>query len=403
MNPGIIPRLEGFEVNGAVVAFTFGVSLGTGILFGLAPVWRAVKVDLNTSLKAGGRSGQSDGGLGLRRHRLRGLLVVSELALSLMLVIGAGLLVRSFVRLQSVPPGFTTDRVLTMQVAANGSKYRKDKAVVQFYQEIESRIARLPGVKAEGVVSVLPLSGTVGWGGINVEGYTPPPGQELQVDMRTASTDYFRTMEIPLLKGRYFSEHDTADMPQVVIIEEKFAQRFWPRGDAIGKELWRDAKKPCRIVGVVGVVKQYGLETDGKIATYFPQQQDADNGMFLVARTSSDAASLAGAVVREIHAVDPDVAVYGIRTMQDRLYESLARQRFSSTLLGAFAAFALVLAAVGIYGVMSYLVTQSTHDIGVRVALGAQPGNIVGLVVGQGMGLAAVGVTGGAASPAGVD
>jgi predicted permease len=400
MNPGNIPRLEDIEINGAVVAFTFGISLGTGILFGLAPVWRAVKVDLNTSLKAGGRSGQSDGGLRVRRHRLRGLLVVSELALSLMLVIGAGLLVRSFVRLQSVPPGFATDHVLTMQVAANGSKYRKDKAVVQFYQEIESRIARLPGVKAEGVVSVLPLTGTVGWGGINVEGYAPPPGQELQVDMRTASTDYFRTMEIPLLKGRYFSEHDTADTPQVVIIEEKFAQRFWPKGDAIGKHLWRDPKKPFTIVGVVGVVKQYGLETDGKIATYFPQQQDADNGMFLVARTASDPAGLAGAVVREIHAVDPDVVVYGIRTMQDRLYDSLARQRFSSTLLGAFAAFALVLAAVGIYGVMSYLVTQSTHDIGVRVALGAQPGNIVGLVVRQGMELAAIGILVGLAGAA---
>ncbi len=400
MNPGNIPRLEDIEINGAVVAFTFGVSLATGILFGLAPVWRAVKVDLNTSLKAGGRSGQSDGGLRVRRHRLRGLLVVSELALSLMLVIGAGLLVRSFVRLQSVPPGFTTDHVLTMQVAANGSKYHKDKAVIQFYQEIEGRIARLPGVKAEGVVSVLPLTGTVGWGGINVEGYAPPPGQELQVDIRIASTDYFRAMEIPLRKGRYFSEHDTADMPQVVIIEEKFAQRFWPHGDAVGKHLWFDPKKPFTIVGVVGVVKQYGLETDGKIATYFPQQQEADNGMFLVARTASDPAGLAGAVVSEIHAVDPDVVVYGIRTMQDRLYDSLARQRFSSTLLGAFAAFALVLAAVGIYGVMSYLVTQGTHDIGVRVALGAQPGNIVGLVVRQGMELAAIGILVGLAGAA---
>ena len=401
MNPGNIPRLEDIEINGAVLAFTFGVSLVTGILFGVAPVWRAIKVDLNTSLKAGGRSGQSDGGLHLKRHRLRGLLVVSELALSLMLLIGAGLLIRSFVRLQSVPPGFTTDHVLTMQVAASGPKYRQDKAVVQFYQEIESRIAHLPGVMAEGVVSVLPLTGSVGWGGINVEGYTPPPGQELQVDIRIASTDYFRTMEIPLLQGPVSSRSTTpSEMPQVVIIEEKFAQRFWPHGDAIGKHLWFDPKKPITIVGVVGVVKQYGLETDGKIAIYFPQQQQPSNGMFLVARTSSDAAALSGAMVREIHAVDPNVAVYGIRTMQDRLYDSLARQRFSSTMLGAFAAFALLLAAVGIYGVMSYLVTQSTHDIGVRVALGARPGNIVGLVVRQGMELAAIGILAGLAGAA---
>ena len=395
MNPGNIPRLEDIAINSAVLMFTFGVSLATGILFGVAPLWRAIKVDLNTSLKAGGRSGQSDGGLHVRRHSLRRLLVVSELTLSLMLLIGAGLLIRSFVRLQSVPPGFATDHVLTMEVAAAGREYqndKNDKPIINFYREIESRVAHLPGVVAEGVVSALPLTGEVGWGGINVEGYTPPPGQELQVDIRVASTDYFRTMEIPLRKGRFFTEDDNADKPQAVIIDEKFAQRFWPDSDPIGKHLWFDPKKPMTIVGVVGVVKQYGLETDGKIATYFPQQQYPDPRMFLAVRTSSEAAGLSSAVVSQIHAVDPDVVVYEIRTMQERLHDSLARQRFASTMLGVFAVFALLLAAVGLYGVMSHLVTQSTHDIGVLVTLGARPGNIIRLVVQQGMQLAGVGI-----------
>jgi predicted permease len=395
MNPGNIPRLEDIAINSGVLFFTLGVSLATGILFGVAPVWRAIKVDLNTSLKAGGRSGQSDGGLYLKKSSLRWLLVVSELTLSVMLLIGAGLLIRSFVRLQNVAPGFTTDHVLTMEVAAAGKKYQNDKdekPIITFYKEIESRVAHLPGVVAEGVVSGLPLTGEVGWGQINVEGYAPPPGQELQADVRVASTDYFRTMEIPLRKGRFFTEDDTADKPQVVIIDEKFAQRFWPDSDPIGKHLWFDPKKPITIVGVVGEVKQYGLETDGKIASYFPQLQQPDQRMFLAVRTSSDAAGLASAVVSEIHAVDPDVVVYGIRTMQDRLYDSLARQRFSTTMLGAFAMFALLLAAIGLYGVMSHLVTQSTRDIGVLVALGARPGNIIRLVVQQGMGLVGVGI-----------
>jgi predicted permease len=395
MNPGNIPRLEDIAINSGVLFFTLGVSLATGVLFGVAPVWRAVKVDLNTSLKAGGRSGQSDGGLYLKRHSLRGLLVVSELTLSLMLLIGAGLLIRSFVRLQSVAPGFTTDHVLTMEVAAAGKKYQNDKDVkpiINFYKEVESRVAHLPGVVSEGVISGLPLTGEVGWGGINVEGYAPPPGQELQVDQRFAGADYFRTMEIPLRKGRFFTEDDSADKPQVVIIDEKFAERFWPDADPIGKHVWFDPKKPITIVGVVGVVKQYGLETDGKIATYFPHQQFPDQRMFLAVRTSADEAGLASAVVSEIHAVDPDVVVYGIRTMQDRLHDSLARQRFSTTMLGAFAVFALLLAAIGLYGVMSHLVTQSTRDIGVLVALGARPGNIIRLVVGQGMELAGIGI-----------
>jgi predicted permease len=407
MNPGNIPRLEDIAINSEVLMFTFGVSLATGILFGIAPLWRAIKVDLNTSLKTGGRSGQSDSGLHLRTRSLRGLLIVSELTLSLMLLIGAGLLVRSFVRLQSVPPGFTTDHVLTMEVAAAGRKYqddKNDKPIINFYKEIESRVAHLPGVVAEGVVSALPLTGEVGWGQINVEGYAPPPGQELQADIRVASVDYFRTMAIPLRKGRFFTEDDNAGKPQVVIIDEKFAQRFWPNSDPIGKHLSFafEPKKPITIVGVVGVVKQYGLETDGKIATYFPQQQYADPRMFLAVRTSSEAAGLSSAVVSQIHGADPDVAVYEIRTMQERLHDSLARQRFASTMLGVFAVFALVLAAVGLYGVMSHLVTQSTHDIGVLVTLGARPGNIIGLVVRQGMQLAGIGIAVGLAGALGL-
>jgi len=392
MNPGNIPRLDEIGINGAVLAFTFGLSLVTGLLFGFAPAWRAIKLDPNSSLKAGGRSGQSDGGLYLKRHRLRGLLVASELALSLVLLIGAGLLIRSFIRLQSVAPGFTADNVLSMQFVVSDPKYKDQKVLAGFYHEVESRIAHLPGVVAEGAVSALPLTGSVGWGGIHVEGYNPPPGQELQADLRTASTDYFRTMQIPLVSGRFFSDGDNLDTSQVTIIDQKFAQRFWPNNDAVGKHVWFDPKKPITIVGVVGVVKQYGLDSDGKIATYFPMQQGPDRGTFLVARSSSDDAGLSNAITREIRAVDPTVVIYGIRTMNDRLHDSLARQRFSSTMLGAFASFALLLAAVGLYGVMSYLVTQSTHDIGILVALGARRENILALVLRQGMRLTLIGI-----------
>ena len=392
MNPGNIPRLDEIGINGTVLAFTFGLSLATWVLFGLAPAWRAIHLDPNSSLKGGGRSGQGDGGLYLKRHRLRGLLIVSELAVSVVLLIGAGLLIRSFIRLQSVPPGFSADHVLTMQIMMNDPRYRDEKVLAGFYRDIEARIAHLPGVIAEGAVSALPLTGTVGWGGIHVEGYTPPQGQELQADLRTASVDYFRAMQIRLVAGRYFTDSDRLDMPQVVILDENFAKRFWPHNDAIGKHVWFDPKKPMTVVGVVAAVKQYGLDTDGKIASYFPMQQGPDRGTFLVARAAGQEAGLAPAIVSEIHAVDPSVVVYGIRTMQDRLHDSLARQRFSSTMLGAFAAFALLLAAVGLYGVLAYLVTQSTRDIGILVALGARRGDVLKLVVRQGMVLALIGV-----------
>lgn len=387
INPGNIPRLEEVGISGAVLAFTFGVSLVTGILFGLAPALRVIQVEINTSLKSGGRSGQTGGGLHVSRHRLRGLLVISELALSLMLLIGAGLLLRSFVRLQNVPPGFTPDGVLSMQVIVSGPKYRENGALDRFYNEVTDGAAHLPGVTATGTVDPLPLTGSVSWGHINVEGYHPAPGQELQVDLRAASPDYFHTMQIPLQKGRLFSTHDSQTDPQVVIVDDRFAARFWPNENPIGKHVWFDKpEKPITVVGVVGTVKQYGLNDAGKIAAYFP-----GNGSFLVARSNSNPAALTGAITREIRAIDPNAVVYNIHTMQDRVYDSLARQRFAAVMLGAFAIFALILAAVGVYGVMSYLVSQGTHDIGIRVALGAQHASIIGMIVRQGMVLATIG------------
>ena len=388
VNPGNIPRLEAITLDGTVLAFTFGVSILTGVLFGLAPALRAANVDLNTSLKAGGRNAQGEGGFGSSRRRLRSLLVVAEVAISLMLLVGAGLLVRSFVRLQAVSPGFEPEGVISMRVGGAARQLPNRDAYVELYRPLGEALAAVPGVTVRGAVSSLPFTSSVGWGSINVEGWTPQPGQELQVDQRAASADYFTTMRIPLVKGRFFSDNDmAAAAEQVAIVDEKFAQRFWPGGDAVGKHLWGDPARKMRIVGVVGTVKQYGLDVDGRVVVYRPSPWAS----YQVARTSGDPAAVAGEIVRKIRDYDPTITVFDIQTMPSRMSASMARQRFSTIMLGAFAVFALILAVVGVYGVMSHLVTQGAHDIGVRMALGAERRSILLMVLRQGMELTVAG------------
>ena len=398
VNPGNIPRLEVIGLDGGVLTFTLAVSILTGIVFGLAPAIRAARVDLNTALKAGGRSVQADGGFNSSRRRLRSLLVVSELALSLMLLIGAGLLVRSFVRLQSVAPGFNPGNVISMRIGRSGMDLSNQDKAIEYFRQVGDRLARVPGITARGAVTALPFTSSVGWGSVHVEGWIPQPGQELQVDQRAATPDYFRTMEVPLITGRFFNDFDALPNAQpVAIIDEKFAQRFWPSENPIGKHLWNDPKRQMTIVGVVGTVKQYGLDVDGRIVFYRPSL-----GLlgYQVARTAADPAGVANAMVRAIHEVDPTIPVYDIRTMDDRLKDSLARQRFATIMLGSFSVFAMILAIVGVYGVMSHLVTQGTHDIGVRMALGAQRNRIVSMVIRRGMELTGAGVVLGLAGAA---
>jgi predicted permease len=389
INPGNIPRLEAIALDGGVLAFTLVVSVVTGLLFGLAPALRMSRVDLHTSMKAGGRNTQGEGGLGVSRLRLRSLLVVAEVAISIMLLVGAGLLIRSFVRLQKVSPGFDPDSVISMRLGPTARQFQNRDEAVAFFRGMNDALAAVPGVTMRGAVSSLPFTSSVGWGSINVEGWTPQPGQELQVDQRAATPDYFRAMKIPLLQGRVFNDLDMpANAGLVCVLDEKFAQRFWPNGDAIGKHVWFDPNRKITIVGVVGTVKQYGLDIDGRIVVYRPNP----NAGWHVARTSSDPAAVGAALVRKIHEFDPTITVVDVQTMADRMSGSLARQRFSTVMLGAFAVFALVLAVVGVYGVMSHLVAQGAHDIGVRMALGAERRSILRMVLRQGMELAGAGV-----------
>ncbi|MGA9995520.1 MAG: ABC transporter permease [Pyrinomonadaceae bacterium] len=394
--PENIPRLDEIGVDSRVMIFTFLVSLLTGIIFGLAPALRASRVDLNEVLKEGGRTSTGGGAFGLKHHRLRKLLVISEVALSLVLLIGAGLLIRSYQRVANASPGFDAHNVLSMRLALPATKYPTPDSISSFYRQAGEKIKELPGVEAVGTTYSLPMSTVaLAWEPVNVEGYTSKTGQSFIItNTRIINPDYFPAMRIPLVKGRYFNEHDKKDEPNAVIVNEAMAQKFWPNEDPLGKRLKSGGDKGSwrTVVGVISDAKQYSAEKEPPITVYYPFEQYTARSMYLLVRTTSDPAPMTAAITRQIQTLDPEMPVFDLNTMEQRLYDSLARRRFSMLLLGIFAAFALTLAIIGIYGVMTYWVNQRTHEIGIRVALGAQPRNILRLVIKQALLLVSIGI-----------
>jgi len=393
-SPQDIPRLKEVGLDPRVVVFTSAVTILTGVLFGLAPALQVSKVELAESLKEGSRGSTEGGG----RRRVRSLLVVSEVAISLLLLVVAGLLIKSFARLHEVNPGFNPENVLTAGLSLSRTKYQTPEQQANFFREAERRAGEAPGVVAVGLVDVLPLSGDNSTSTFFVDGRPLLTGAEKpSANYRVISPNYFGAMGIPLMRGRAFGERDAKDSPAVIIINDAFARKHFPGEDALGKRIIIetdpsvDPDPPAReVVGVVGDVRQMSLEARAVPDFYVPYLQAPERVMYLVARSASDtaASSLRGAVKE----VDREQYIPDIEPMSRYLADSVAQRRFQMMLLGLFAAVALVLAGVGLYGVMSYTVTQRTHEIGLRMALGAQMGDVLKMVVRQGLFLALVGV-----------
>jgi len=392
LNEDRIPRANEISLDWKVLLFTFGVSIVTGVLFGIVPAIQTTKTDLHETLKEGGRNAAAT-----TKQWIRSSLVVVEIALALAVLVGAGLLVKSFLHVQQVNPGFNPEGMLTMHLSLPMTKYSEAPQRANFYKQVINDVRSLPGVQSVGAVSVLPLSGGGSSGSFRIEGRDVPPGQSSPHGARWAATsDYFKTMGIPLIRGRYFEERDTAEALPVAIIDQSLAQKYWPNEDPLGKRIvfegTRDNPLWREIVGIVGHVKHTDLEGESRAQYYMPHQQRPQPNMALVIRTPNDPNALAGSVRGIIKSVDSDLPVFRVRTMDQFVADSMTQRKFALLLICVFACLALLLSAIGLYGVMAYSVTQRTHELGLRMALGAQASDVLKLVVKQGMLLAVIGL-----------